>query len=64
MNAQGEDVVAGVRTPHPIAQMAEILPEVYEQFLECLRHPGEPLPRYAGYGVHHRGQEALYAPNP
>ena len=34
MNAQGEDVVAGVRTPMPIAQMQEILPEVYQQFLE------------------------------
>ena len=33
MNAQGEDVVAGVRTPMPIAKMAEIMPEVYEQFL-------------------------------
>ncbi len=33
-NAQGEDVVAGIRTPYPIAQMAEIWPEVYEQFKE------------------------------
>ena len=33
MNAQGEDVVAGVRTPMPIAKMSEIMPEVYEQFL-------------------------------
>ena len=33
MNAQGEDVVAGVRTPMPIEKMKEILPEVYEQFL-------------------------------
>ncbi len=33
MNAQGEDVVAGVRTPMPISKMAEILPDVYEQFL-------------------------------
>ena len=33
MNAQGEDVVAGVRTPMPIAKMAEIMPEVYDQFL-------------------------------
>ncbi len=32
MNAQGEDVVAGVRTPMPIAKMQEIMPEVYEQF--------------------------------
>ena len=34
MNAQGEDVVAGVRTPMPISQMAEILPDVYKQFLQ------------------------------
>ena len=33
-NAQGEDVVAGVRTPMPIAQMAEKFPEAYAQFLE------------------------------
>ncbi|MCI7702939.1 MAG: pyruvate, phosphate dikinase [Clostridiales bacterium] len=33
MNAQGEDVVAGVRTPMPIEKMKEVLPEVYEQFL-------------------------------
>ncbi len=33
MNAQGEDVVAGVRTPMPISKMQEVLPEVYDQFL-------------------------------
>ena len=33
MNAQGEDVVAGVRTPMPISKMKEILPEVYDQFI-------------------------------
>ncbi len=33
-NAQGEDVVAGVRTPMPITQMAEKFPEAYEQFLK------------------------------
>ena len=32
MNAQGEDVVAGVRTPQPIDQLKEVMPEVYEQF--------------------------------
>jgi pyruvate, orthophosphate dikinase len=32
MNAQGEDVVAGVRTPMPIAKMADVMPEVFEQF--------------------------------
>ncbi|MDO4419971.1 MAG: pyruvate, phosphate dikinase [Ruminococcus sp.] len=33
VNAQGEDVVAGVRTPMPIAQMAEKFPEAYAQFV-------------------------------
>ena len=33
VNAQGEDVVAGVRTPMPIAQMAEQFPEAYNQFV-------------------------------
>ena len=33
MNAQGEDVVAGVRTPSPIAKLAEVMPAVYEQFV-------------------------------
>jgi pyruvate,orthophosphate dikinase len=32
LNAQGEDVVAGTRTPHPIAQLRKELPKVYEQF--------------------------------
>jgi len=32
INAQGEDVVAGVRTPSPIARLAEEMPEVYAQF--------------------------------
>ena len=33
MNAQGEDVVAGVRTPQHIDQLKEVMPEVYEQFV-------------------------------
>ena len=32
VNAQGEDVVAGIRTPQPISEMAEAFPEVYAQF--------------------------------
>jgi pyruvate,orthophosphate dikinase len=34
MNAQGEDVVAGVRTPSPIAKLEEVMPEVYNQFVD------------------------------
>ncbi|MBO5440834.1 MAG: pyruvate, phosphate dikinase [Clostridia bacterium] len=33
-NAQGEDVVAGVRTPYPIAQMEQMFPAAYKQFVE------------------------------
>ena len=33
INAQGEDVVAGVRTPEPITKLAEDLPECYEEFM-------------------------------
>ena len=33
LNAQGEDVVAGVRTPQHIDQLKEVMPEVYEQFV-------------------------------
>jgi len=32
MNAQGEDVVAGIRTPQTIDQLREVMPDVYEQF--------------------------------
>ena len=32
MNAQGEDVVAGIRTPQSIDQLKQVMPEVYEQF--------------------------------
>ena len=34
LNAQGEDVVAGIRTPQPIATLAEAMPEVYDQFVK------------------------------
>ena len=34
INAQGEDVVAGIRTPSPISKLHEEMPEVYDQFVE------------------------------
>ncbi|TYQ12918.1 UNVERIFIED_CONTAM: pyruvate phosphate dikinase [Acetivibrio alkalicellulosi] len=34
MNAQGEDVVAGIRTPQSIEQLKEIMPDVYNQFVD------------------------------
>jgi pyruvate,orthophosphate dikinase len=37
VNAQGEDVVAGIRTPEPLARMEEILPEAFNQYVETIR---------------------------
>lgn len=34
MNAQGEDVVAGIRTPEPISHLKEVNPDVYKQFMD------------------------------
>jgi pyruvate,orthophosphate dikinase len=36
-NAQGEDVVAGIRTPQPVESMAQALPSAYQQLVETLR---------------------------
>ncbi|HHV50373.1 MAG TPA: pyruvate, phosphate dikinase [Clostridiales bacterium] len=36
INAQGEDVVAGIRTPQPISELETIMPEVYKQFVEVV----------------------------
>lgn len=35
INAQGEDVVAGIRTPLPIDKLQEVMPEIYKQFIEA-----------------------------
>ncbi len=35
INAQGEDVVAGIRTPLPIDKLNEVMPEIYKQFIEA-----------------------------
>ncbi|WP_409068779.1 pyruvate, phosphate dikinase [Clostridium sp. FAM 1755] len=37
INAQGEDVVAGIRTPQPIAKLKEDLPQCYEEFMDIAR---------------------------
>ena len=37
MNAQGEDIVAGVRTPNPISHLKEQMPEVYEQYVKIVK---------------------------
>jgi pyruvate,orthophosphate dikinase len=37
VNAQGEDVVSGVRTPLDISELAEVMPEAHEQLMEIMR---------------------------
>ena len=37
INAQGEDVVAGTRTPQPIDTLKEVMPEIYKQFIDTVK---------------------------
>ena len=60
-NAQGEDVVSGVRTPRPIAELAHDMPETFRELESVSRHPRTPLPRHAGLRVHHRERSAVPA---
>ena len=64
INAQGEDVVAGIRTPQPISELAKVDPKSLQA---ARRHPQEAreaLPRHAGPRVHHRAGQAVHAADP
>ncbi|MDO1801989.1 PEP/pyruvate-binding domain-containing protein, partial [Escherichia coli] len=37
VNAQGEDVVAGIRTPRSLAEMEEVLPEAYHDLIDTMK---------------------------
>ena len=63
-NAQGEDVVSGVRNTKDIADMQEWLPEAHEQLMEILRTLEAPLQGHAGHRVHGRGGAVVHAPDP
>ena len=52
INAQGEDVVAGTRTPQPLAELRGHMPEAYDQLIETMARARAPLPRHAGHRVH------------
>ena len=64
INAQGEDVVAGIRNTEPIDHLGKEMPEAYQQFMEITRHAGEALPGHAGRRVHHRARQAVDAADP
>ena len=61
VDAQGEDVVSGVRTPQDLAEMARVMPEAHATLLRDPADAGGALPRHAGHGVHGRGGPALHA---
>ncbi len=55
MNAQGEDVVAGIRTPQPISELErENCRRPTSSCSTIRQHAREALPRHAGHRVHHR----------
>ncbi len=76
VNAQGEDVVAGIRTPSPIneatkneqnkhlSSLETAMPELYQELYDIRTQARAPLPRHAGHRVHDRVPEALHAPVP
>ena len=49
VNAQGEDVVAGIRTPRPLRELRTDMPEIYKQIGAIAPYPGAALPRSAGF---------------
>ena len=59
VNAQGEDVVAGIRTTRPIEELAEVMPEISAEFTAVGSTTRTPLRRHAGHGVHGRRRQAL-----
>jgi pyruvate,orthophosphate dikinase len=64
VNAQGEDVVAGIRTPKPIADMEHDMPEIYRQLLELAQPPRVTLQGGAGLRIHHRARHRSTACRP
>ena len=63
VNAQGEDVVAGIRTPEPLEAMRARLPDAFDAAARDDAAARAALPRHAGHRVHRRGGAALPAPD-
>ena len=64
INAQGEDVVAGIRTPQKIIELQKTFPKAYKELLDIRKEARKALPRHAGHRVHDRGFEAVHASVP
>ena len=73
VNAQGEDVVAGIRTPQNITEAARkaaqsdapsletLMPDAFARFVATTQIAGETLSRHAGSRIHHRARQAVDA---
>ena len=64
INAQGEDVVAGIRTPEPISTLEAQMPEVYKRAYRALRTPREALHATCRTWSSPSKREALHAADP
>ena len=58
-NAQGEDVVAGIRNTLALAELEQLDPKSYRELLRGDGHAREPLPRHVRHRVHDREGQAL-----
>ncbi len=61
INAQGEDVVAGIRTPQPITELEQVMPKAYNAAAPHHDAPREDLQGHPGLRVHDSGRQALHA---
>ena len=64
VNAQGEDVVAGIRTPKPVAELEKEMPDLYRQLVELQEPAGIALQGSAGLRVHHRTRHPVLPADP
>ena len=63
VNAQGEDVVAGIRNTEDLDALARHFPAIHDELLDDLRPARAPLPRHVRHRVHDRAGQALDAPD-
>ena len=63
INAQGEDVVAGVRTPHPIADLAKEMPAAHKELMKVRAILERHFQGHAGPRVHSGGKSSLHFAN-
>ncbi len=64
INAQGEDVVAGIRTPMKLAEFGKAHAQASTSSSSVRAHPRKALQGHAGPGIHRRGRQAVHAAVP